>query len=293
MSGLLLSGIVNGVILGLLYSLIGVSLSLLYGVLQVKNFAHGEFLIAGAYLCYVLFVFLGIHPLIALPIVFVAFAGVGWVLYYLIMPRLNRAEDPMMASLLVMYGLSLIIAAGLLFLFGADYRALTFSFQPIAYSVGPLFIPTARIVAVCAVLVITAIMTWFLFFTLPGKAIRAAISNPGAVQIVGVDLDRLSAWTFAIAIGLAGATGVLVALVFPSFNPFIGVDYTLIGFIVVVLGGLGNPMGALLGGLVYGLTEQVSIVYMPQTLASILGFSMMVLVIYLRPSGILGIAKRV
>lgn len=293
MSGLLFSGIVNGVILGLLYSLIGVSLSLLYGVLQVKNFAHGEFLIAGAYLCYVLFVFLGIHPLIALPVVFLAFAGVGWVLYHLIMPRLNRAEDPMMASLLVMYGLSLIIAAGLLFLFGADYRALAFSFQPIAYSVGTLFIPTARIVAVCAVLVITAIMTWFLFFTLPGKAIRAAISNPGAVQIVGVDLDRLSAWTFAIAIGLAGATGVLVALVFPSFNPFIGVDYTLIGFIVVVLGGLGNPMGALLGGLVYGLTEQVSIVYMPQTLASILGFGMMVLVIYLRPSGILGIAKRI
>jgi branched-chain amino acid transport system permease protein len=88
-------------------------------------------------------------------------------------------------------------------------------------------------------------------------------------------------------------TGVLVALVFPSFNPFVGVDYTLIGFIVVVLGGLGNPTGAILGGLVYGLAEQISVVFLPQTLAPIVGFSLMVLVIFFRPSGILGKARQV
>jgi len=134
-------------------------------------------------------------------------------------------------------------------------------------------------------------LTTFLYLTLPGKAIRASIMNRDAVQIVGVDVDRLSSAVFALALGLAGMTGVLVALVFPSFNPFVGVDYTLIGFIVVVLGGLGNPTGAILGGLVYGLAEQVSIVFMPQTLAPIVGFTLMVLVIFFRPQGILGRAR--
>ncbi len=290
---LLLNAIVNGIILGLLYSMIGASLSLLYGVLQVKNFAHGDFLIAGAYLTYVLFRAFEMHPLLALPLAFIAFGVFGWLLYYVIMPRLNQSEDPMLSSLLVMYGVSLMLTAGMLFFFEADYRSLGFTFSPISVNVGQLYLPTARIVAVAVTLVLVAALTGFLYLTLPGKAVRASIMNRDAVQIVGVNVDRLSALVFAAALGIAGMTGVLVALVFPSFNPFVGVDYTLIGFIVVVLGGLGNPTGAILGGLVYGLAEQVSIVYLPQTLAPIIGFSMMVLVIFLRPQGILGRSPQV
>ena len=290
---LLLNAIVNGIILGLLYSMIGASLSLLYGVLQVKNFAHGDFLIAGAYLTYFLFRAFAMHPLLALPLAFIAFGLFGWLLYYVIMPRLNQSEDPMLSSLLVMYGVSLMLTAGMLFFFEADYRSLGFTFSPISVNVGQLYLPTARIVAVAVTLVLVAGLTGFLYLTLPGKAVLASIMNRDAVQIVGVNVDRLSALVFGAALGIAGMTGVLVALVFPSFNPFVGVDYTLIGFIVVVLGGLGNPTGAILGGLVYGLTEQVSIVYLPQTGAPIIGFAMMVLVIFLRPQGILGRAPQV
>ncbi len=293
MSFLLMNAIANGIIVGVLYAMIGVSLSLLYGVLQVKNFAHGDFLIAGAYVTYVLFRAYEMHPLLALPVAFGGFAIVGWVMYYLIMPRLQKAEDPMLSSLLVMYGVSLMLTAGMLFLFEADYRSLDFTFDPISYKIGPVYLPTARVVAVVVNLVLVAALTWFLYFTLPGKAIRASIMNRDATQIVGVNVDRLSSAVFALALGLAGMSGVLVALVFPSFNPFVGVDYTLIGFIVVVLGGLGNPTGAILGGLVYGLAEQVSIVFMPQTLAPIVGFTLMVLVIFFRPQGILGRARQV
>jgi len=292
MSFLLINGIANGIILGVLYSMIGMSLSLLYGVLQVKNFAHGDFLIAGAYVTYFLFRGFGVHPLLALPIAFLGFMMVGWLMYYLIMPRLQKADDPMLSSLLVMYGVSLMLTAGMLFIFEADYRSLNFTFDPISMKVGPVYLPTARLVAVAITLILVAALTAFLYLTLPGKAIRASIMNRDAVQIVGVDVDRLSSAVFALALGLAGMTGVLVALVFPSFNPFVGVDYTLIGFIVVVLGGLGNPTGAILGGLVYGLAEQISVVFLPQTLAPIVGFSMMVLVIFFRPSGILGKAKQ-
>jgi branched-chain amino acid transport system permease protein len=293
MSYLLINGIANGIILGVLYSMIGVSLSLLYGVLQVKNFAHGDFLIAGAYLSYFLFRAYGVDPLMALPIAFLGFLVVGWFMYYLIMPHLQKADDPMLSSLLVMYGVSLMLTAGMLSIFEADYRSLGFDFEPISMQVGPIYLPTARLVAVAITLVLVAALTAFLYGTLPGKAIRASIMNREAVQIVGVNVDRLSSAVFALALGLAGMTGVLVALVFPSFNPFVGVDYTLIGFIVVVLGGLGNPTGAILGGLVYGLAEQISVVFLPQTLAPIVGFSLMVLIIFFRPSGILGKARQV
>lgn len=293
MSQLLLNAIANGLIVGLLYSMIGASLSLLYGVLQVKNFAHGDFLIAGAYVTYFMFRAYDIHPLVAMPVAFIGFALFGWVLYYLIMPRLRQADDPMLSSLLVMYGVSLMLTATMLFIFEADYRSLNFTFEPISMQIGSVFLPTARIVAVAITLVLAVALTAFLYVTLPGKAVRASIMNRDAIQIVGVNIDRLSALVFAAALGIAGMTGVLVALVFPSFNPFVGVDYTLIGFIVVVLGGLGNPMGAILGGLVYGLAEQVSIVFMPQSLAPIVGFTLMVLTIFFRPQGILGRSQQV
>lgn len=293
MSYLLLNGIANGLILGVLYAMIGMSLSLLYGVLQVKNFAHGDFLIAGAYVTYFLFRGFGVHPLLSLPVAFLGFLVVGWAMYYLIMPRLQKADDPMLSSLLVMYGVSLMLTAGMLFIFEADYRSLDFTFEPISMKVGMIYLPTARIVAVVITLTLVVALTSFLYLTMPGKAIRASIMNREAIQIVGVDIDRLSSAVFALAIGLAGMTGGLVALVFPSFNPFVGVDYTLIAFIVVILGGLGNPTGAILGGLVYGLAEQISIVFLPQTLAPIIGFTLMVAVIFLRPQGILGRASQV
>jgi branched-chain amino acid transport system permease protein len=112
--------------------------------------------------------------------------------------------------------------------------------------------------------------------------------NPEAIQIVGVDINRLSALAFGLAAGLAGATGVLVGLVFPAFTPFSGPDYTLIGFIVIVLGGLGHPVGALVGGVLFGLAEQMSTVFMPQALSPIVGFALLIGVIFLKPSGLMG-----
>jgi branched-chain amino acid transport system permease protein len=117
--------------------------------------------------------------------------------------------------------------------------------------------------------------------------------NREALQIVGVDIVKLSAFAFALATGLAGVTGVLIALVFPAFNPFSGAEYSIIGFIVVVLGGLGSPIGALIAGLIYGLAEQLATVFLPQAMAPVVGFLILVGTILVRPTGILGYrAKR-
>ncbi len=285
---LILNGIVNGIIVGVLYSLIGCSLNVLYGVLRVVNFAHGEFIIAGSFLGYVMFVAFGLHPLLSVPLAAVSFYLVGYGLYYLLVPRLARSDDPETSSFLMTYGLSLMLAAAMLMIFEADTRALDFRFSPISFNIGMLYVPTSRLVALVVNLTVAALLTWFLYFTLYGKALRAAIMNREAIQVVGVNIHRLSAMAFGIATGLAGVTGVMIALVFPAFSPFSGPDYTLIGFIVIVLGGLGHPVGALVGGVIFGLTEQLSTVFLPQAMAPIVGFSILIVVIFLRPTGLFG-----
>ena len=289
---LILNGLVNGVIVGGVYALVGVSLTLLYGVLRVVNFAHGEFVIAGSFFAYVLFTSLNVPPLLALPVAAVAFFAAGWGLYYVLIPRLSRSDDPELMSFLMFYGVSITAAALMLLLFEADSRSIDYSFTPISVQVGPIYVSTARLVALAITAAISAALALFLFRTLPGKALRAAIMNPEAIQIVGVDIVRLSAFAFALATALAGVTGVLVALVFPAFNAFSGTEYTIIAFIVVVLGGLGNPVGALLAGVIFGLAEQMATVFLPQAMAQIVGFAILVGTIFLRPSGLLGTSAR-
>lgn len=289
---LILNGIVNGLIVGGVYALVGVSLTLLYGVLRVVNFAHGEFVIAGSFFAYVLFTSLNVPPLLALPVAAVAFFAAGWGLYYVLIPRLSRSDDPELMSFLMFYGVSITAAALMLLLFEADSRSIDYSFTPISVQVGPIYVSTARLVALAITAAISAALALFLFRTLPGKALRAAIMNPEAIQIVGVNIVRLSAFAFALSTALAGVTGVLVALVFPAFNAFSGTEYTIIAFIVVVLGGLGNPVGALLAGVIFGLAEQMATVFLPQAMAQIVGFAILVGTIFLRPSGLLGTSAR-
>lgn len=286
---LILNGLVNGLIVGGIYALVGVSLTLLYGVLRVVNFAHGEFVIAGSFLAFVLFSSLGVPPLLAVPIAAVAFFAAGWGLYYVLIPRLARSDDPELMSFLMFYGVSIAAAALMLLLFEADSRTIDYTFTPVSMQVGPIYVSTARLVAFGITVVVSIALALFLFKTLPGKALRAAIMNPEAIMIMGVDIVRLSAFAFALASALAGVTGVLIALVFPAFNAFSGAEYTIIAFIVVVLGGLGNPVGALLAGVLFGLAEQMATVFLPQAMAQIVGFLILVGTIFFRPSGILGV----
>jgi branched-chain amino acid transport system permease protein len=287
-SFLLFNALINGVVVGAVYALIGCSLNVLYGVLRVVNFAHGEFVVGGAFLAYVLFQQFGLNPVGAAPVGFVAFFAAGAALYYLLMPRLAKSDDPETASFLMMYGVALMAAATMLMLFEADTRSIDYTFTPVSVKIGPVFVPTSRLVALAVNVAIVAALAWFLYRTLPGKALRAAIMNREAIQIVGVNLHRLSAGAFGLALGLAGATGALLAMVFPAFSPFSGPDYTLIGFIIIVLGGLGHPIGAVVGGVLFGVVEQVATVFLPQAMAPIVGFSILILAIFLRPAGLFG-----
>lgn len=288
MNSLLIQGLLNGLILGAIYGLIGLGLNIVYGVLRVVNFAHGEFLVIGAYFAWVLLQYLGINPLLALPISFVVFFGVGYLLYFLLVPRMSKSDDPETSSLLLMFGVSIALSATLLLVFEADSRTLEFAIEPVFFSFGQIILPTIRLVALLISVLLVAALAYFLYRTQVGKALRAIIMNKDAVSIVGINAERLSGVAFGLGIALAAATGVIVALVFPAFSPFMGNDYTLIGFVVIVLGGLGHPIGALIGALLYGVTEQVAAVYFNPSIATILGFSLMIAMIFIRPSGLLG-----
>jgi branched-chain amino acid transport system permease protein len=288
MNELLLQGLVNGIILGTIYALIGLSLNVIFGVLRVVNFAHGEFIILGAYGAYFAQQWMGLSPFMAMPLIFAVFGVMGYGLYFVLIRRLAKSDDPEHASLLVMFGVAIALGALMLIFFEADSRSLAYSIDPPFIMLGNVILPTSKLIALGIVIAITAVLAFFLYRTLPGKALRAIIMNRDAVQIVGVDLERMSALTFGLGLGLAGITGVLVALIFPAFSPFIGQDYTLIGFIVIVLGGLGHPVGAVVGGIIFGLTEQTAQVYTSGTTATLLGFLLLIGVILVRPKGLFG-----
>ncbi|MEO6959383.1 MAG: branched-chain amino acid ABC transporter permease [Burkholderiaceae bacterium] len=285
---LTLQALVNGLIVGFVYGLIGVGLNIIYGVLRVVNFSHGEFVILGSYFAYFALHLLNINPLVAVPLSLIVFAVVGYGLYYLLIARLATSDDPETASLLMTYGMSIAIGASMLLAFDAESRSLDFSLDPAFVMVGPLVIPTLRIVSLLIVLTLVAALFWFQYRTFTGKALRAITMNRDAVQIVGVDVDKLSAIAFGMGLGLAAVAGVLTALIFPAFSPFSGADYTLIGFILIVLGGLGHPVGALAASILFGITEQISAVFFNSSIALIIGFMMIVVVIYVRPSGLFG-----
>jgi branched-chain amino acid transport system permease protein len=287
-SGLLLQGIVNGLIMGVIYGLIGAGLNIVFGVLRVVNFAHGEFVILGAYFAWFLLQALGIQPFLAMPLTFAVFFGASYLLYFALIPPLNKADDPEISSLLLMFGVSISLGALMLLVFDADARSLAIDIEPVFLTFGDVVVPTVRLLALAVALVIVALLAFFLYRTHTGKALRAIIMNRDAVRIVGIKVEQLSAVAFGLGIGLAGVTGILTALVFPSFSPFVGADYTLIGFVVIVLGGLGHPIGAMLGAMLFAVTEQVASIYFNPSIATICGFVLMVATIFIRPTGLLG-----
>lgn len=297
---LLYNALIGGLVFGAIYALIGASLNVMMGVLRVVNFAHGEFVLIGSFLAYSMLDLTGLNPLTALPAVAIVmyFAGVAG--YYLLIPRLQHSDDAETSSFLLMFGVSLMLVSSITWVYGADIRPVNFSFDPVNITLlivpdgygegrdGKVLVPTARLVALAINLTIIAAMTWFIYRTLVGKALRGAIMNRDAIQMVGIDVDRLSAGAFGLAAALAGVTGVILTLVIPSVDPNGGAPLTLFAFIVIVLGGLGHPIGALLGGMLFGMVEQFSNVLLPQSAAQMVGFVMLVAVIMFKPEGLFG-----
>jgi len=276
---------VGGVLTGLVYGLMALGLSVIFGVVRVVNFAHGEMMSIAMYLAVVLFSGFHLDPLIMLvPIAAVMFVF-GYALQAgLINPFITRPEH---SQFLLLVALAIIIVNTLLIVFGPDARTVQTSYAYDSFALGPLIVDATKLYAGGAAILVAALLFGFFRLTLIGKAIRACADNYTGALVVGLDIKHLYALTFALGAACVGAAGAMMTLVI-DVTPMVGPTYTLLAFVIVVTGGLGSMPGALAGGVLIGLTEALAGLLFTPSAKSMFAFAILVLVLLFRPQGILG-----
>jgi branched-chain amino acid transport system permease protein len=275
--------LVQGILLGGIYGLIALGLSLIFGVMGVINFAHGQMMVMAMYVSFWIFVLLGIDPYLSLVIV----AAVIFVLGYAIQSALvNRILDyPEAIQVLPLVSLGLVLENFALLLWGPDHRSPQTALSLETLWLGPVMIDVSRLIAFCLAILITILIFIFLKKSNIGKCIRAAADNRTGAILVGINVDRVNNTSFALGAATAAAAGVLLLPLMPV-SPHIGHDFTLTAFIVVILGGMGNLMGALVGGLILGVAESTSTLFLPATLKQVVSFSILIIIMLFRPQGL-------
>jgi len=276
---------VGGVLTGMVYGLMALGLSVIFGVVRVVNFAHGEMMTIAMFIAVLAFAGLHLDPLVLLvPIAAVMFVF-GYVLQRgLINPFITRPEH---TQFLLLVALGIIIANVLLILFGPDARSVQTSYSYDSFQVGPLIVDAAKVYAGAAAIVFAAALFAFFRFTLIGKAIRACADNHTGALVVGLDVKRLYALTFGLGAACVGAAGTMMVLLVDA-TPLLGPSYTLLAFVIVITGGLGSMPGALVGGVLIGVTEALAGLLFTPSAKSMFAFGILVLVLLFRPQGILG-----
>jgi branched-chain amino acid transport system permease protein len=282
---LLLQILINGVLLGGLYAVMALGLALVWGVLNIVNLAHGAFIMLGAYLSWHLYTYLGIDPFLGLPITAVVMFAVGYAMQRGLLNLVVKA--PMFNTLLITFGLEVVLTYLAQLAFSADFRTINPSYAGNSIQIGTVVLPLARLLAFGIAIVLTLAMWLFLLHTRLGRAIRATAQNLVAARLYGVEPRHLYAMTFGIGIGLAGAAGGLYGTV-SQINPYIGATLTAKSFAIAIIGGLDNPLGVIVGGLFLGIIESLAVLYIGATFADVASFGVLVLVLIVRPSGLLG-----
>jgi branched-chain amino acid transport system permease protein len=277
--------IVKGLLAGMVYGLMALGLSVIFGVMKVVNFAHGEMMVCAMYLCLVLFNTLGLDPLLSLPIAAAVLFTFGYGLQRgLVAPFIAR---PDYQQFLLLLAVSILLVNGCLIAFGPDAQGVQLDYAYDSFEIGTLIIDYARVYAAGSALAIT-VGLWLFFTRTPiGKAIRAAADNHMGALVVGLDVGRIYAITFGVGAACVGAAGALM-LMLVQVHPFIALEYTLLAFVIVIVGGLGSMSGALLGGLLIGVSEAVAGILLQPSLKSMFSFGLLILVLLLRPQGLLG-----
>jgi branched-chain amino acid transport system permease protein len=282
---LLLQILINGVLLGGLYAVMALGLALVWGVLNIVNLAHGAFIMLGAYLSWHLYTYLGIDPFLGLPITAVVMFAFGYAMQRGLLNLVVKA--PMFNTLLITFGLEVVLTYLAQLAFSADFRTINPSYAGNSIQLGMVVLPLARLLAFGIAIILTLAMWLFLLHTRLGRAIRATAQNLVAARLYGVEPRHLYAMTFGIGIGLAGAAGGLYGTV-SQINPYIGATLTAKSFAIAIIGGLDNPLGVIVGGLFLGIIESLAVLYIGATFADVASFGVLVLVLIVRPSGLLG-----
>ncbi len=275
---------INGLLVGGLYALMALGLSLIWGVMDVINVAHGAFIMLGAYTTYWLFQ-AGIDPLVSLPISLVLLFILGFLLQKYLINLVIRAE--LFITLLLTFGIEILIVNLARVVWTANVRRVATSYSGASLSIGELTVPLVRVVAFVIALILAGALFILLERTRMGRAIRATSQDLLAARLTGTNVSNTYAITFGLGAGLAGAAGSLWSMLFP-ITPTMGGVLTLKSFVVSVIGGLGTMAGPVIGGLVLGVAENFTSAYIGPTFPNLVSFGLLVITLILRPRGILG-----
>lgn len=277
--------VVGGLLTGLVYGLMALGLSVIYGVVRIVNFAHGELMAVAMYAAVIAFAVAGVDPLWMILPVTATFFGLGYALQRgLINPFIDRPEH---SQFMLLLAVALILVNGLLVAFGPDARNVQVDYALDSYQLGPLIVDRVRVV--CAVVAVAACAVLFAVFryTAFGKAIRACADNLLGAQVVGLNVRHLYALTFGLGTACVGVAGCLLTLLV-DVTPGSGPAYTLLAFVIVIIGGLGSMVGALAGGVLIGVSEAVAGLLITPSAKSMLSFALLIAVLALRPQGLFG-----
>ncbi|MBI5604094.1 MAG: branched-chain amino acid ABC transporter permease [Deltaproteobacteria bacterium] len=290
MSGLIFwQVLINGILFGSMYGIAAIGLSLIFGSMQIIFIAQGAFMILSAYLCYWLFTLTSIDPFLSLIPLLPLFFGFGWILYRGIFHHVARAgKNP---SLLVAFGLMILLENLMSVIWTPNPRAIKTSYTAWGLSLGSIQISFTRLMVFITSLAATGLVYLFIKKTLWGKAVLAASEDMEAAALVGISPRRVSSITFAIGIALAGIAGVATATTYP-FDPYFGFIFSLKALIAIAFGGIGNVVGALLGGIILGVIESIGAYSIGGGWADAISYAAFLLVIMFRPEGLFGRSYR-
>jgi branched-chain amino acid transport system permease protein len=277
---------------GSIYALVAVGLNLIYGTMRLLNVAHGDFVMVGAYATYWALSLLGISPLLSIPAVGIAGAAVGASVYEGLFKHLlgsgGRSERIEANSLLVFFGISIVLENLTSLAFGGSARAYQFADRVLEW--GDISIVENRLLALgIAVTACIGLMAFFRFSSI-GLAVRAIIQSRDAAQLVGIDVNRVNRVSSALGFGFAALAGSLVSL-YSQIWPFMGFSYTIIGFVIIILGGLGNIFGSLIGAMLLGVLETIGVAGLGSSYRSLLVYGFFIAIMLWRPQGLLGIPR--
>lgn len=302
-----LQALAAGILVGAVYGLMCVGLGLIYGVMRVINFAQGDFLMLGMYAALYLFTWMGLSalgpyvgPVLAALIGAVLLYGFGALLHRMLLARVTgirvagTESEGHYPQLILTLGISLILANGGLLVFGSMPQNIRTPLSSSAWELGPLvgndlsvFLNKARSVAFLVSVLVALALYLFITRSRVGKTLRAAADNPEAATYMGIDVDRAYRVAFAIGIAVTGVAGGLVATYYP-FQPYVGLEFVIIMYAGVVLGGFGSIVGAFWGGLTIGLVQQLSTLVLPVQLQNAAIFVVFLLIVLIRPEGLFG-----
>ena len=283
-----LQAIIDGLLIGGVYAVISIGLTLVYGVMGIVNFAQAEFLMIGMFVAWLAWAFLGLDPVLAAPLSFAVAFAIGWLVQGQLIARVLKS--PSVAQIFLTVGLLIVIENSALLVFGSQFRSVTTWYQTASISLGSLFISVPYLIAFSMSLACGAALWWFMRASWFGRAMRATAQNPMAAQLMGIDSGQMYKVAFALGVGLTAFGG---AVILPYVTVFAGVggQYVVLMFTVVVLGGLGSVAGAVAGGLAVGVIQALSALFFPIQLQNLVLFLVFIMVLAVRPQGLVGASR--